>query len=98
MANDPPTSLKMDFGYAGARQAGVTNYRAPYDGQLMNFGLEEQHAETAIAALAKQYPSLKRRFSEIARQELGKKQFRFQDILFLMRCEVDDQRKAGKLK
>jgi hypothetical protein len=96
--NDPPTNLKMTFGYKGARSAGVSDYRAPYDGRLMNFGVHEQQAEREIAALAKQYPSLKQRFAEIALQQVRQKYHRVQDILLRMQWEIEDQRKAGKLK
>jgi hypothetical protein len=97
MKNDKPTSLRRDHGYTGARSAGVVGYREPYDGELMNFGVHEQHAEREIAALARQYPSLKQRFAEIARQHVRQKHHRVQDILLVMRWEIEEKRKAGTL-
>jgi hypothetical protein len=87
----------MDFGYSGAKAAGVSQYRSPYDGQLMNFEVHEAHAEREIAALAKQYPSLKQRFADIARRHVRMKYHRVQDILLAMQWEVQEQRKAGTI-
>lgn len=87
----------MDFGYTGARAAGIVRYRAPYNGEAMNFAIHEKRAEEEIAALAKQYPKLKSRFAEIAREEVNRKYHRVQDILFLMQMEVDRQMKAETL-
>lgn len=58
MANDPPTSMRMRFGYEQARDVGVTGFERPPDAQQMNWHRECADAEKKIAALTRTDPSL----------------------------------------
>jgi hypothetical protein len=99
MTNDPPTSLRMGFGFQQARAAGAP-YRAPRTVWGVNFETRERRAEKEIASLAKRYPSLKKRFAEIVREAKAQEYptlyrgqpamtyFSNQDILLLMKREV----------
>jgi hypothetical protein len=89
----------MLFGGGQAYGAGVTGFRKPLRAEFYDFATKERAAEKEIAALAKQYPHLKQRFAEIARQELARKWHRVQDILWLIQEEVRQAKpKAIKTK
>lgn len=58
MANDPPTSLRMGFGYEQARDAGVTDFQKPPPAWKMNWHRQCADAEKKIAALTRADSSL----------------------------------------
>jgi hypothetical protein len=92
MANDDPTSRQMIFGGRQAYAAGVTGFRKPLLAKFYDFSTKERAAEKEIAELAKQYPSLKPRFAQIAREQIAQKCHRVQDILLLMKQEVSSDK------
>lgn len=56
--------------------------------KFYDFETKERAAGKEIAELAKQYPSLKPRFAQIAHEQIAQKYHRVQDILMLMKQEV----------
>jgi hypothetical protein len=89
MANDDPTSRRMIFGGKQAHAAGVTEFRKPLSAEFYDFETTERAAEKEIAALAKQYPSLKTRFAEIVHEQVNDRKYHTnRHILYLMQREV----------
>ena len=89
MANNDPTSRRMLFGRKQAYSPGVNGFRKQLAPELYDFATKERAAEKEVAALAKQHPSLKERFAEIAREQIANPVgHRVQDILLLLKREV----------
>ena len=57
MANDPPTSLRMGFGYHEARASGVTKFGQPRAASSVNADVKERAAIRQIASLLNRPPS-----------------------------------------
>ncbi len=57
MANDPPTSLRMGFGFPQARAAGAP-YVQPRPGWKMNWDLKNSQCKRKLHDLVKQHPSV----------------------------------------
>jgi len=87
----------MLFGGKQAFDAGVTGYRKPTAPEFYDFCAKERAAEKEIATLSKQHPTLKARFAEIASKEVASPfGHRVQDILILLKREVQKAEKAAK--
>lgn len=57
MANDPPTNLRMGFGFTQARAAGAP-YVRPRSGYLMDWDIKERSYKAALNVLVKEDTSI----------------------------------------
>lgn len=64
MANDPPTSMRMGFGFPQARAAGAP-YVQPRPGWKMNWDLKNRQCERKLNDLLKQQPAVGELVKEI---------------------------------
>jgi hypothetical protein len=96
MANDPPTSLGMRFGYPAHREMGVP-FRNPRPVSQVNFLIKERKATMEMNALATDHPELCARFIDIARDATAR-MCTSQDTLERFRKAVASARQFQILK
>ena len=94
MANDPPSHLRMGFGFQQARAAGAP-YAAPPTPDQMNFHLREKAAEKKLRTLVLKKPSLAVLVRQYARPRDGGNYLTTQQILFLVECINASNAKNG---
>jgi hypothetical protein len=96
MANDPPTSLGMRFGWRAHREANVP-FRNPRPISQVNFLARENKATREMRSLARDYSMLRARFTKIALEATAQMYTR-QDTLSLFRKAVTSALRLKALK
>lgn len=82
MANNPPTSLRMAFGYRQARASGIDGFeKEPSTGQ-MNFDLQWRDGEKEIRAIVEKYPSAGPIVRRMIKEQKARKRLSVDLILF----------------
>jgi hypothetical protein len=92
MANDPPTNLRMGFGFQQARTAGAP-YQRPSTAAQMDFRLKEKKAEKELRKLVESNPASAdqvRKLIEKFRSECS-----VQTILFFAKCSIASRSRYG---
>jgi hypothetical protein len=95
MANDPPTNLRMGFGYQQARASGVTGFKSPPKPWEMNFHIKWAAAEKTLRRIVKRDPSIKPLVHKFIGQQKAVGEYSAENILYAVLWTRPDLAPAG---